>query len=235
MKIIKMLSVVLAAVIAVSALAMLSGCGKGDTAATAAPTVKPTVAATVAATDAAQDKTQNNAQNNAQNNDAGNQSQQNNAQAETSPVDADGYIDQQTAIANVKQQAGSGAQIISCEKGTSPDGAPCYVVVVAPVTASEEATTVTYYSGYLFCYAEDAASNADPDVYIDEQTAIANVKQQAGSGAQIISCEKGTSPDGAACYVVVVAPITASEEAVYDTYYSGYQFCYKASSDNSAE
>lgn len=161
MKMIKMLSVVLAAVIAVSALAMLSGCGKGDTAATAAPIVKPTVAATVAATDAAQDKTQNNAQNNAQNNDAGNQSQQNNAQAETSPVDADGYIDQQTAIANVKQQAGSGAQIISCEKGTSPDGAACYVVVVAPITASEEAVYDTYYSGYQFCYKASSDNSAE--------------------------------------------------------------------------
>ena len=157
MKMIKMLSVILAAVIAVSALAMLSGCGKGDTAATTAPTVKPTVAATVAATDAAQDKTQNNAQNN----DAGNQSQQNNAQAETSPVDADGYIDQQTAIANVKQHAGSGAQIISCEKGTSPDGAACYVVVVAPITASEEAVYDTYYSGYQFCYKASSDNSAE--------------------------------------------------------------------------
>lgn len=217
MKVTKTLALILAAVITVSALAMLSACKKADTAPTAAPTVTPTVAATTAATAAAQDNAQNDAQN-----------QQNAAQEETKPIDEDGYLDKQLAIANVKQQAGSGAEILSCEKGYSPDGAPAWIVVVSPITADAEAKTVTYYSGYLFCYAEDAASNDDPDVSIDEQTAIANVRQQAGTGAQIISCEKGVSPDGAGCWVITVAPVTASEEAVYDTYYSGYLFCYKA-------
>ena len=225
MKTVKILALILAAVIAVSAVAMLTACKSGDTAATTAPTVNATAAATTAATGAA---SQSGDQNSDQSSSSS-QSQQS-AQEETTYIDEDGYIDQQTAVANVRQQAGTGAEILSCEKGYSPDGAPAWIIVVSPITASEEATTVTYYSGYLFCYAEDAASDSDNDIDIDEQTAIANVRQQAGTGAQVISCEKGTSPDGAPCWVVVVAPVTASEEAVYDTYYSGYLFCYRDSS-----
>ena len=229
MKTSRIIALILAAVIAVSAIAMLTGCQKDDTTATTAPTTAPTAAATTAATAAAATAA---AQEDAQNS-ADNDSQQNDAQEKTTYIDEDGYIDQQVAIANVRQQAGSGAEIISCEKGTSPEGFKAWVIVVSPITATAEAKTVTYYSGYQFCYAENAenaAADEENDVSIDEQTAIANVRQQAGSGAQVISCEKGTSPDGAACWVVVVAPVTASEEAVYDTYYSGYLFCYKASS-----
>ncbi|MBQ3284432.1 MAG: hypothetical protein IJH40_02210 [Ruminococcus sp.] len=226
MKTTKILSVILVAVILISALAMLAGCNKGDTAATTAPTAAPTAAATAAATDAEKDGAQNSS---AQNSNA----QDNNAQAQQDATSGDPNsigITREEAIANVKQQAGSGAQIVSCVEGTSPEGFPCYVIVVSPITASEEAKNVTYYSGYQFCYAEGAGADSGDGVGIDEQTAIANVRQQAGTGAQIISCTEGTSPEGFPCYVIVVAPITASEEAVYDTYYSGYLFCYKASS-----
>ena len=221
MKTSRIIALTLADVIAVSALAMLSGCGKGDTAATTAPTAAPTAAATTAATDAEKNSVQNN-------NEQDNSTQ---AQQEATSGDPNSIgVTREEAIANVKQQAGSGAQIVSCTEGTSPEGFPCYVIVVSPITASEEAKNVTYYSGYQFCYAEGAGADSGDGVGIDEQTAIANVKQQAGSGAQIISCTEGTSPEGFSCYVIVVAPITASEEVVYDTYYSGYQFCYKASS-----
>ena len=221
MKTSRIIALTLAVVIAVSALAMLSGCGKGDTAATTAPTAAPTAAATTAATDAEKNSVQNN-------NEQDNSTQ---AQQEATSGDPNSIgVTREEAIANVKQQAGSGAQIVSCTEGTSPEGFPCYVIVVSPITASEEAKNVTYYSGYQFCYAEGAGADSGDGVGIDEQTAIANVKQQAGSGAQIISCTEGTSPEGFSCYVIVVAPITASEEVVYDTYYSGYQFCYKASS-----
>lgn len=232
MKTSRIIALTLAVVIAVSAFAMLSGCGKGDTAATtAAPTVKPTVAATTAATAAAQDGAQNSS---AQNSSA----QDNNAQAQQDATSGDSNeigISREEAIANVKKQEGSGAQIISCEEGTSPEGFRCYVIVVSPISASEEVKTVTYYSGYLFCYSEeeydpDQASKYDPDseVGISETDAISSVRSQVGDAAEIVSIEQGTSSEGFSCYVIVVSVQSDNGEFVNETYYAGYQFCYKA-------
>ena len=78
---------------------------------------------------------------------------------------------------------------------------------------------------------DDFIDKSDEDKYIDESEAIANVKKQAGSGAQIINSEKGYSPDGFPAWIIVVAPVTASDEPVTDTYYSGYQFCYKETAE----
>ena len=121
-----------------------------------------------------------------------------------SESDSDGYIDEATAIANV----------------------------------SDGPETVTYYSGYQFCYPEtsyrdndtDTNTDIDSDGYIDQATAIANVKQQVGSGAEIISSEKGYTPEGWAAWVIVVAPVTASDNPETVTFYSGYQFCYRTDS-----
>ena len=92
---------------------------------------------------------------------------------------------------------------------------------------------MTYYSGYQFCYPETASGNNNDsdnsdgsDGYIDEQTAIANVKQQAGSGATIVSSTKGYTPDGLKAWVIVVQPITNTDSTDTVTYYSGFQFCY---------
>ena len=78
-----------------------------------------------------------------------------------------------------------------------------------------------------------AASNAHADnIGVDEATAIANVRAQVGSGAQIISSTKGNAPDtGFACWVVVVAPVTNGTTPETVTYYSGYQFCYPFGND----
>ena len=228
MKMTKIIAMALAALIAISACTMLASCGgkKDDKKESDDATTAATTAATVAGTTAPKATTADGQE------DSGNTS----APAAPAATDSDGLIDQQTAVANVKQQAGTGAKVVSVEKGTSPDGVPCWVVVVEPVTNGEGPDTVTYYSGYLFCYAEgvEIPSDEEGGVGIDQQTAVANVKQQAGTGAQIISCEEGTSPDGLPCYVVVVAPVTNSEEAVYDTYYSGYLFCYRVSSNAQA-
>ena len=112
------------------------------------------------------------------------------------------------------------------------------MIVVAPVTTSDGPETVTYYSGYQFCYPEtsyrdndtDTNTDIDSDGYIDQATAIANVKQQVGSGAKIISSEKGYTPEGWAAWVIVVAPVTASDNPETVTFYSGYQFCYRTDS-----
>ncbi len=77
-----------------------------------------------------------------------------------------------------------------------------------------------------------AAAKAD-NIGIDEAAAIANVREQVGSGAQLISCTKGTAPDtGIACWVIVAAPITNGSTPETVTYYSGYQFCYTFENDN---
>ena len=155
-----------------------------------------------------------------------------------SESDSDGYIDEATAIANVRSLVGSGAEIISSEKGYTSEGWAAWVIVVAPVTTSDGPETVTYYSGYQFCYPEtsyidndtDTNTDIDSDGYIDQATAIANVKQQVGSGAEIISSEKGYTPEGWAAWVIVVAPVTASDNPETVTFYSGYQFCYRTDS-----
>ena len=72
-----------------------------------------------------------------------------------------------------------------------------------------------------------ASGNTDDiKVGIDRETAISNVKTQAGSGAEIISCTKGYAPDGISCWIVVVAPVTNGSTPEQIAYYSGYQFCY---------
>ena len=54
------------------------------------------------------------------------------------------------------------------------------------------------------------------------------VRQQAGTGSQIVSCYQGTSPDGLDAWVITVSVVTNTEEPKYVTYYAGYQFCYPA-------
>ena len=221
-RITKALSVILAVLILAS-LALLAGCGDdkakteatsatkavAPTTATAAPTQAPTAALNTSPDEE-----------DAQSTDADDDDEN------------DGYIDEATAIANVKQLAGTGAQIISTEKGYSPDGIKAWIIVVAPVTTGDGPETVTYYSGNQFCYPENTSdstqSDDSDDGYIDEATAIANVKQLAGSGAQIISSEKGYSPDGIKAWVIVVAPVTTEDGPETVTYYSGSEFCYPA-------
>lgn len=159
--------------------------------------------------------------------------------------DNDGYIDEQTALAKVREQAGSGAGIDSYYKGTAPDGQKAWVVTVIPVTTADGPETVIYYVNDGFCYTETASDN-DSDTasnssnssssklsssdssgsYIDKDTAIATVKQQAGSGATIKGAKKGTAPDGKKAWVVTVAPITNGQGPDIVTYYVNDGFCY---------
>lgn len=140
------------------------------------------------------------------------------------------YLDKSEAIANVKELAGSGAQIIDAYQGYTPEGYEAWVVTVAPVSASEDAENVIYYSNRFFCY--PAVSNdseyddQNNDAYLSREEAIANVKQQAGSGAQIIDAYKGYTPDGDEAWVITVAPVSASEDAENVTYYCNRFFCY---------
>ena len=231
----KSLAIIFAALITSATAAMLTGCGGDKKESNSAAT---TVAATTAAKTTApneQNSDTNQTQDN-QNSQSAESSGSDNGSSQSDggkAEDSDGYIDKQTAIANVKQQAGSGATIISSTKGYTPDGIKAWVIVVQPVTKNDSTDTVTYYSGYQFCYPETASGNNNDsdnsdgsDGYIDEQTAIANVKQQAGSGATIVSSTKGYTPDGLKAWVIVVQPITNTDSTDTVTYYSGYQFCY---------
>lgn len=161
----------------------------------------------------------------------------------------DGYIDEQTALAKVREQAGSGAGIDSYYKGTAPDGQKAWVVKVIPVTNGDGPDTVIYYVNDGFCYADtgsgsdsDSGSNSNSNSskantsksnaggssgsYIDKDTAIATVKQQAGSGATIKGAKKGTAPDGKKAWVVTVVPITNGQGPDTVTYYVNDGFCY---------
>lgn len=161
----------------------------------------------------------------------------------------DGYMDEQTALAKVKEQAGSGSSIDSYYKGTAPDGQKAWVVTVIPVTTDNGPETVIYYVNDGFCYADlnsasDSDSNSNSNTnsskantsksnaggssgsYIDKDTAIATVKQQAGSGATIKGAKKGTAPDGKKAWVVTVAPITNGQGPDTVTYYVNDGFCY---------
>ena len=202
---------------------MLTGCGE-DNSKTDATQATANTEATTAATEAATQTATKQAD------------QAQSAETQAQPVsdgsyefDEDGYIDQQTAIANVRQLVGTGAQVLDYYKGYSPDGIKAWVVTVAPVSTSDSAANLIYYSGYQFCYTvttevDDDAEGVNSDGYIEESVAIANVKQQAGSGAQILSCEKGYTPDGFEAWIITVAPVSASDTAETVTYYSGYQF-----------
>ena len=145
----KMILAVILAVLVITATGIvMTGCGeeKKDaepTAATTAETAKETTAAAGQQTDSAAQTTDDN----------GAQSADNGGSA----ADPDGYIDEATAIANVRSLVGSGAQIVSSEKGYTPEGWEAWIIVVAPVTNSDGPETVTYYSGYQFCYRADSA------------------------------------------------------------------------------
>ena len=241
------LKMIITAILAVSVVAatgvIMTGCGGQNDKSSAATTTT----ATAGTTQATSTQTAGNSSlaqgGNSQAQNGGDQAQNENNAAQSSAGEQSGDgssnevggITREDAIANVKAQAGSGAQILSAEVGESPEGLTCWVVTVSPVTNSEEAKTVTYYSGYQFCYA-DSYGDAQPDDSdngdsngvggISQQEAVANVRQQAGSGAQILSVEVGESPEGLPCYIVVVAPVSNSEETETVTYYSGYMFCY---------
>ncbi len=181
------------AVAVVSATAILfAGCGGNNQSSTAATTVPATTKATTATTKPGAQTSQNAQSQASQNAQDNSSSQAENSNGSSAAVDEDGYIDHQTAIANVRQQAGTGAQIVDSYKGYSPDGALAWVVTVKPITTGEGADTVIYYSGYQFCYPEqssgsESSSNekVDEDGYIKQETAVAQVKQQAGSGAEV--------------------------------------------------
>ena len=140
------IAVILITLAAESTAKILTGCGedkrdtKSTTPATTAAT-KATQAATAAAQAQENGQTQTQAITNAP-------AQNNDSQASSNNIG----ISEADAIANVKQQAGSGAQIISSYPGTSPDGLPAWVITVAPVSNSADTPNVVYYSGYQFCY-----------------------------------------------------------------------------------
>ncbi len=142
-------------------------------------------------------------------------------------------IDRDTAINNVKYQLGYDAEIISCTKGYSAgEGFNCWIIVAKPANSTK---TYTYYSGYQFCYSyermdemSDTNAIADSNSFFSESDAIRIVREQVGSGANIISCTKGTDPNGTNCWVVVVEPVTNGNGPERVTYYTDYGFCYKA-------
>lgn len=162
----KLAPMIIAAIVTIAGAAtLLTGCGT-DVPASSAPAanVAVTTSASTTVASAKNDKAENKtttAVNNAQ-------AEQTSAKAAdidttaASSANADKIgIDRETAIANVRELVGSGAQILSCEKGAAPDtGFACWVIEVVPVTKDNGPDKVTYYSGYQFCYPYNYASEA---------------------------------------------------------------------------
>lgn len=175
----KLAPMMIAAIVTIAGAAtLLTGCGTDvpTSSAPAAQVAVTTSASTTAATTSAKNAKTENKTTNAVKNEkveqmavkaeekAAENTAANNA-APASNANADNIgIDKATAIANVKELVGTGAQILSCEKGNAPDtGFRCWVIEVAPVTNGNGPEKVTYYSGYQFCYTferDDADRNA---------------------------------------------------------------------------
>ena len=219
-KINMIIALVLAVAMIMAAGVVLTACGgKKNTDPTAATT------ATTATTAATQQATTNGSSSQTAQN--GNSSSQSAASSAGSLSD-DGYISENAAIENVRAQIGTGGKIISYTKGFTPDGIKAWIVVTEPVTTSDGPTTVTYYTNDQFCYAASQdTSNAAGD-YLDEASALQQVREQVGTGAQILDYYQGTTPDGMKAWVVTVQPITTSDGPETVIYYVNHQFCYSA-------
>lgn len=232
-------AVLAAAVISATAI-LFTGCGENNTSNTAAATVSTAAKPSTATTNLNNQQSTNSAKTQTAQSDQSSQNDNNSYAVNNSDysntnatADNDGCIDRQSAIANVKKQAGSGAEIADCRKGYTPDGLAAWIVTVIPVTNGNGSDTVTYYSGYRLCYAasnEDSDNNPtltdDEDGYISKSEAITKVKRQAGSGAEIEDIYQGYAPDGKNAWVVTVIPITKGNGPDVVTYYANDQFCY---------
>jgi len=143
-------------------------------------------------------------------------------------------ISRSKAIAQVKQMAGSGAEIVSAYEGYTTDGLEAWVVSVMPITNDYSDDLVTYYVSLSFCYSDrvdrinSSSQDDDDNLYanITENSAIAEVRKQVGSGAEIVSSYEGYSPEGYEAWVVTVLPISKDDDSSTITYYVSSTFCY---------
>ena len=132
-------------------------------------------------------------------------------------------VDSETAISNVKLLVGSGAKIVSATEGTSPEGFKCWVVVVEPVTTENGPDTVTYYSGYQFCYPDNSVQTdgqQNPVMnYIGKYSngrAIMNVSCIGTDQASIVITWSGNVADSSVW--TMSGTVTATTDAVTVTY-----------------
>ena len=228
-------AVILAISTAATTAIILSACGenKDNTAGTTVPTttvsttIKTTKSNTADGGNQAQGDENGQSQNSANGSQNGSsQSSSAESQAEVSyETESDGYISEADALAEVKRQAGSGAQVTNYYKGYSPEGYEAWVVTVEPVTNGNGADTVIYYVGSHFCYREDAA-NTDND---DEANTYAGVTvdyaretalSAMGDPYTFDSISKGFAPDGSEAWVVYLRYEVGSADKVIAYYVS---------------
>ena len=132
-----------------------------------------------------------------------------------------------TACGETRKPAETAAGTAS---GTTAETAP----PAAPATAAPDIAEAS--AGQQTDETEEAPTEADQtadadenaDSYIDEADAVGAVRELVGSGAQILSCEKGTAPDGDPAWVISVLPVTPSPDPEPAVYYAGEGFCYRA-------
>lgn len=202
--------------------AALTSCGKSGkvTATESKTTVTTTIAEAVTTTAESQSTTATTTETTSK--DSADNSNEQESTAANNNSESIG-IDRETAVSNVKELAGSGAKIVSVTEGTSLEGFKCWVVVVEPVTTENGPDTVTYYSGYQFCYPDNRVQTDG------QQNPMMNFigNYSNGSNKMFVSC---TGMDQASIVVTwsdnvadtsvwtMSGNVTATDEAVTVTY-----------------
>ena len=74
--------------------------------------------------------------------------------------------------------------------------------------------------------AEEAPVSGDEEYAgISYSDAVTAVRRQAGSGAEVLNVIQSTTPDGAPAWAITVMPVSASDEAISETYYVNSDGC----------
>ena len=197
---------------------LFTACGEENTEPTAATiaTVAPTAAPTVAPTKA---------QPTVADEDEEDEDDDEDEEDEDQP---EGYMNRADAIAEVRSQAGSGAEILSVYAGYSPDGYNAWVITVAPVTSSSDAVTVTYYVSEYFCYADTESSGVETgESYagVDREDAKQTALDYMGAPYTYVDMYPGYTPEGDAAWVVILRCEAGAGDKLID-FYVGPNFAY---------
>lgn len=211
---VKVITIVMAVALVMTAAAVFTGCNSAKTDATTA-TVAATTAttATTAATEAAQNQS------------SGSQDQSGSSQQGGGTSSSDGHGIHDVYYANISEQdagmkacdtVGAGTSIVTYYQGYYSDGSECWIVVV-----TDHIHNYTCYVNDSICVVvEDTDGHGIFDVYyadISEQQAGINACQAVGDGAVITSYYQGTYTDGSECWIVNVS----NGETSYTCYVSG--------------
>ena len=208
----RLFALVLAVLLVAASFAALSGCGKGDDKVTttapssAADTTAVTTTKKAAPTTAATTQ-------------------------QPEEDDEDDYLDEDEAISNVRDQAGSSARVISSYKGFDYEGTKVWVITVEKADGKQ----ATYYVGRYYCYSPDdeeeeeaqqpTQPQTDPGAFagISETDAGQLAMATAGYGWTPISISQGSYGGSDAWQIDMV-----NDDGDTKTYYVNSGGCFAA-------